>query len=176
MIAAIRLESTLPLAVDVNQGWHDRQYALDMIYWLHEQGVVMVEQPLPKEQIENIAWLTERSPLPIFADESVQRLCDVEKMKGLFSGINIKLMKCGGMREAFAMMEQARKQNMKVMLGCMTETSCACSAVAQLSPGVDFADLDGNLLIANDCFDGMTIVDGKITLSDRPGIGVVKRC
>ena len=172
MIQTIRSVSSLPIAIDANQGWKDRQQALDMILWLQEQGIVMIEQPMPKEQIDDLAWLTERSPLPVFADESVQRLKDVAALKGVFSGINIKLMKSTGMREAWKMLTLARALGMKVMVGCMTETSCACSAAAQLSPAVDFADLDGNLLIANDRFDGMRVVDGKITLPDRPGIGV----
>ena len=174
MIQTIRSVTSLPIAIDANQGWKDRQYALDMIHWLKEQGIVMVEQPMPKTQIDDIAWVTEQSPLPVFADESVQRLKDVAALKGVFSGINIKLMKCTGMREAHKMMILARALGMKVMIGCMTETSCACSAAAQLSPAVDFADLDGNLLIANDRFRGMTVVKGKITLTDLPGIGVEK--
>ena len=174
MIKAIRSVTDLPIAVDANQGWQDRQYALDMIHWLKEQGIVMVEQPMPKEQLDDIAWVTQQSPLPVFADESVQRLKDVPSLKGAFTGINIKLMKCTGMREAWKMLTLARALDMKVMVGCMTETSCACSAAAQLSPAVDFADLDGNLLISNDRFKGMEVVGGKITLSDLPGIGVVK--
>lgn len=174
MIETIRSVIDLPIAVDANQGWKDRQYALDMVYWLKEQGIVMVEQPMPKEQLDDIAWVTQQSPLPIFADESVQRLKDVAALKGAFSGINIKLMKCTGMREAWKMVTLARALDMKVMVGCMTETSCATSAAAQFSPAVDFADLDGNLLIANDRFRGMEVVKGKITLPDLPGIGVVK--
>lgn len=173
MIRTIREVTDLPLAVDANQGWKDRSKALDEIFWLKEQGVVMVEQPMAVDRLDDIAWITERSPLPIFADESVQRLRDIADIKGAFSGINIKLMKCTGMREAWKMLNYARAEGMKVMIGCMTETSCACSAAAQLSPAVDFADLDGNLLISNDRFDGMTVVDGRITLPDRPGIGLV---
>lgn len=172
MIETIRSVTALPIAVDANQGWIDRRQALDEICWLKEQGIVMVEQPMPKERLDDIAWITQHSPLPIFADESIQRLSDVLKVKGAFSGINIKLMKCTGMREAWKMLTLARALDMKVMLGCMTETSCAISAAAQLSPVVDFADLDGSLLIANDRFRGMTVVAGKITLPDRNGIGV----
>ncbi len=174
MIETIRTVTNLPIAVDANQGWKDRRYALDMIGWLAERGVVMVEQPMPVGQIEDAAWLTERSPLPVFADEAVQRLRDVAALQGVYSGINIKLMKCTGMREAWKMVNMARALGMKVMVGCMTETSCAVSAAAQLSPAVDFADLDGNLLITNDRFRGMEVVNGKITLPDRPGIGVEK--
>jgi len=172
MIETIRSVTDLPIAVDANQGWTDRKYALDMIHWLSERGIVMIEQPMPKERVEDNAWVTENSPLPVFADESMQRLVDVPGIKGVYDGINIKLMKCTGMREGWKMANLARALGMKVMIGCMTETSCACSAAAQLSPLVDFADLDGNLLISNDRFNGMKVVKGKITLNDLPGIGV----
>lgn len=174
MIRAIREVSDLPIAVDVNQGWKNKKKALDEIFWLKEQGIVMVEQPMPKEMLDANAWLTERSPLPTFADEAIQRLKDIPAIKGAYTGINIKLMKCTGMREAWKMMNYARAEGMKVMIGCMTETSCAIAAAAQLSPAVDFADLDGNLLIANDIFRGTTVVDGKITLNQLPGIGIEK--
>lgn len=172
MINTIRSVTNLPIAVDVNQGWKDKYKALDMIQWLKEKGIVMVEQPMPKEQQKDIAWLTSHSPLPIFADEAIQRLADIRKVEDAYTGINIKLMKCTGMREAWKMLNYARARGLKVMVGCMTETSCAVSAAAQLSPAVDFADLDGNLLISNDRFTGMQVVKGKITLPDRPGIGV----
>lgn len=172
MIETIRSVTKLPIAIDANQGWKDRSYALDMIHWLKEQGIVMIEQPMPKEQVDDTAWVTEHSPLPVFADESMQRLVDVPRMKGVFHGINIKLMKCTGMREGWKMANLARALGMRVMIGCMTETSCACSAAAQLSPLVDFADLDGNLLISNDRFTGMQVVNGKITLNELPGIGI----
>lgn len=174
LIETIRSVTSLPIAVDVNQGWKDRAMALDMIFWLKEKNIVMVEQPMPKEMKDDMAWLTEHSPLPTFADEAVQRLRDVKDIEGIYSGINIKLMKCTGMREAWKMVNYARARGLKVMLGCMTETSCAVSAAAQLSPVADFADLDGNLLISNDRFSGMKVVKGKITLPDSPGIGVRK--
>ena len=175
MISTIREITDLPLAVDANQGWKDREQALDEIHWLKENGVGMGEQPMAKERLDDNAWITERSPLPIFADEAIQRLADIPSIKGAYHGINIKLMKCTGMREAWKMLNYARAEGMKVMVGCMTETSCAVSAAAQLSPAVDFADLDGNLLITNDLYSGMEVVNGKITLSDRPGIGVVTK-
>lgn len=173
MIQTIRSVSDLPLAVDANQGWKDRSKALDEIFWLKEHGVVMVEQPMSKDRLDDIAWITERSPLPIYADESVQRLRDIDRLKGAFHGINIKLMKCTGMREAWKMCNYARAVGMRAMIGCMTETSCAVSAAAQLSPLCDFADLDGNLLISNDLFEGMTVQEGRITLPDRPGLGLI---
>jgi L-alanine-DL-glutamate epimerase-like enolase superfamily enzyme len=174
MIETIRSVTDKPIAVDANQGWNDKHYALDMIYWLKEKGIVMVEQPLPKHKLDEAAWLTERSPLPVFADESFQRLTDVLPLKGVFSGLNIKLMKCTGMREAWKILTTARAANMQVMVGCMTETSCAVSAASQLSPAVDWVDLDGNLLISNDIYKGTTVANGKLVLPDLPGIGIVK--
>lgn len=175
MITTIREVTDKPISVDVNQGWKDKTFALEMIEWLATKNILFVEQPMPKEQVDDIAWLREKSPLPLIGDESVQRLPDVRKAWGVYDGINIKLMKCTGMREAHKMITLARALDMKVMIGCMTETSCAISAAAQLSPLVDWADLDGAVLIKNDLFDGATIVDGKVTLPDRPGIGVTKK-
>ncbi len=172
MIETIRSVTDRPLCVDVNQGWTDRVEALEKIHWLKENGVVFVEQPMPKTAVDDMAWLTQNSPLPTIADESLQRLPDVIKAHGVYNGINIKLMKCTGMREAHQMLTLARSLDMKVMIGCMVETSCAVSAASQLAPKADWADLDGNVLIDNDPFSGMQIVDGKITLPDMPGIGV----
>lgn len=172
MIEAVRSVTAVPLCVDVNQGWTDRQQALDMIHWLQEQGIVFVEQPMDKYNYDDNAWLTQNSPLPTIADEAVQRLADVHRLYGVYSGINCKLMKCTGMREAHRMLELARSLEMKVMVGCMTETSCGISAAAQLSPIVDWADLDGNLLISNDPFKGIEIKEGKVVLQNLPGIGI----
>ncbi len=174
MINTIRSVTDVPLYVDVNQGWKDKYKALDMINWLNENGIVFVEQPMPKTQIDDMAWLTENSPLPTIADEAFQRLSDVAKFKGIYSGINIKLMKSTGLREAHKMITVARALDMNVMIGCMTETSCAVSAAAQLSPLVDWADLDGNLLISNDIYEGMLVINGKVTLNNLPGIGIKK--
>ncbi|HRZ98848.1 MAG TPA: enolase C-terminal domain-like protein, partial [Paludibacter sp.] len=174
MIETIRSVTNTPICVDVNQGWTDRGMALEMIHWLKEKGVVFVEQPLPKENIDDMAWLTQHSPLPTIADEFLQRLPDVKRAYQVYSGINVKLMKCGGMREAHKMIDLARALDMKVMIGCMTETSCAVSAAAQLSPLADWADLDGNLLIKNDVFEGVKIIDGKVTLNKLPGLGIKK--
>ena len=129
---------------------------------------------LEKEKpLDDTAWLTERSPLPIVADEAFQRLPDIRRFHGVYSGINIKLMKSTGMNEAYKMVTLARALDMKIMVGCMTETSCAVTAAAQLSPLCDWADLDGNWLISNDRFDGIKIVNGQVTVpADRPGIGV----
>jgi L-alanine-DL-glutamate epimerase-like enolase superfamily enzyme len=174
MIKTIRSVTNKPICVDVNQGWKDKQMALDMINWLATQGVVFIEQPMDKLAVKDIAWLTQNSPLPIIADEAVQTVKDVISLNGIYSGINIKLMKCGGMRNAWKMANIAQVMGLKVMIGCMTETSCAVSAAAQLSPMADWADLDGNLLISNDIYEGTKVVDGKVTLSDLPGIGIRK--
>lgn len=171
IINTVRSVTDKPLRVDANQGWKDKHYALRMIEWLSERNVEFIEQPLPKHNLDDMAWLTEKSPLPTIGDESCQRLEDLPRLKGVFDGINIKLMKCTGMREANKMISMAETFGMKLMIGCMTETSCAISAAAQLAPKMSFADLDGNLLIANDCFTGMKLTDGKITLSNEPGIG-----
>lgn len=172
LIDAIRSVTDTPLCVDANQGWTDREAALRQIEWLAPRGVVFIEQPLPKDRLDDSAWLRERSPLPLIADESLQRLKDVPRLAGAFHGINIKLMKCTGLREAHRMVTLARGLGLKVMLGCMTETSCAISAAAQLSPLVDWADLDGALLIRNDPFAGAELRDGRIVPTDGPGLGV----
>ena len=174
MINTIRSVTDTVICVDANQGWKDKHYALDMIHWLNERNVKMIEQPMSKYLLDETAWLTENSPLPIYADEACQRLTDIQKLKGAYTGINIKLMKCTGMREAREMVSLAEALNMKLMIGCMTETSCAISAAAQLAPKMEWADLDGNLLITNDCYTGVKVVDGKITLNDKPGIGIEK--
>ena len=173
LVEIIREKTDRPICVDANQGWDDKEKALEMCYWLAERNCLFVEQPMPKEKIDETAWLRERSPLPIIADEFLQRLPDVRRASQAYDGINIKLMKSTGMHEAYKMAVLAKSLGMKVMLGCMTETSCAVTAAAQLAPMVDWADLDGNLLIANDKFDGIKIVQGKVTIPDRPGIGVI---
>lgn len=172
LVEAIRARTDVPICVDANQGWDNKEKALEMCHYLAGKNCLFVEQPMDKSRIDDTAWLRERSPLPIIADEFLQRLPDVRRAAGVYDGINIKLMKSTGMHEAYKMAVQARAMGMKIMLGCMTETSCAVTAAAQLSPMVDWADLDGNLLIANDRFDGIKIVDGKVTIPDRPGIGV----
>ena len=173
IIDTIRSYTNNPIAVDVNQGWKSKYDALEMINWLFDKNVLFVEQPLAKENIDDQRWLFERSPLSLFADESAQRLNDIENIKNCFHGINIKLMKCTGMFEAKKMISRGRELNLKLLIGCMSETSCAVSAAAQLSPLVDYADLDGPLLINNDLFSGIKFLNGKIELNDLPGIGVV---
>lgn len=174
IISTIRELTDKPLFIDVNQGWSDKYFALDMISWLAGQNVVLVEQPLPKENFEDTKWLMERSTLPIIADEAVQGLSDLEKIKDIYSGVNIKLMKAGGLRQAYRMIQRAKELNLKIMLGCMTETSCAITAASHLSPLADWVDLDGAELISNDLFTGMKIKNGALIIPDMPGLGVEK--
>ena len=174
IIQAIRSVSKQPLFIDANQGWTNKEQALRMIEWLADQNVLLIEQPMPKSQKEDMAWLKERSSLPLIADESVQRLSDIKAAAALFHGINIKLMKCTGLNEARAMITEARNLGLKIMLGCMTETSCAISAAAQIASLVDWCDLDGALLIKNDPFKGAYLNNGSIIATDLPGLGLVK--
>lgn len=174
IISTIRQHTDKPLFIDVNQGWSDKYFALNMISWLADQNVILIEQPLPKENIRDSNWLIERSPLPIIADEAVQVLGDLEKIKDLYSGVNIKLMKVGGIRQAYRMMQEAKDLNLKIMIGCMTETSCAITAASHLSPLADWVDLDGASLISNDLFTGMLIKSGVVTIPNLPGLGVEK--
>ena len=172
LVEIIRSMTDRPICVDANQGWSDKHKALEMIEWLYDKNCLFVEQPMPKEMLDETAWLREHSNLPIIADEAFQRLGDIKRFHGVYDGINIKLMKSTGLHEAYQMVTLARALDMKIMVGCMTETSCAVTAASQISPLVDWADLDGNLLIANDRFDGIKIVNGQVTIPDRPGIGV----
>jgi len=172
IIETIRNVTPKPLYVDANQGWKDKHYAREMCEWLKEQNVKLIEQPMPVGMIAETAWLKENLSIPIIADEAVQKLEDIDRIKHAYHGINIKLMKCGGINSAMKMIEQAKKCGLKIMLGCMTETSCAISAAVQLSPLADFLDLDGNMLIDNDPFEARTVDDGKIILSNSSGLGI----
>jgi len=172
LIELIRNYTDKPLFVDVNQGWKDKYFVLEMIEWMKEKNVLLVEQPMPVTMTDEMAWVTERSPLPTIADESVKRLKDIDKINGVFSGINIKLMKSAGLNEAYEMTKYAKQKNLKVMLGCMAESSCATSAMAQLIGLGDFVDLDAPNLIKNDPFEGIEYTRGKVVLNNEPGIGV----
>jgi len=172
IIETIRSKTDKPLYVDVNQGWDDKHYALDFIQYLAENNVLLIEQPFNIIKNDDSAWLSERSPIPIIADESVQTIVDLDKIKGCFTGINIKLMKCGGVYDAYKMILRAREYKMKIMLGCMTESSCAISAAVHLVSLADYADLDGNLLIENDPFVCQTVVDGRLQISEGNGLGI----
>lgn len=172
IIDAIRKVSKQPFFIDANQGWETKEEALERIQWLNEEGTVFIEQPMNKFDKAGNAWVTERSPLPIVGDEGVQRLVDIKEASGIYHGINIKLMKCAGLREGFKMAMTAKALGMKVMLGCMTETSCAISAAAQLNALADWIDLDGNLDVSNDPFSGVKVAGGRLTLSANPGFGL----
>ena len=172
LINTIRSASNLPLYVDANQGWTDLQQSLDMTYWLQEQGVQLIEQPFLKTNIEANAWLTERSPIAIIGDEAVQRLADVDKAKGIYHGINIKLMKSAGMHEAQQMIKRAKELDLKILIGCMSETSCATLAAAALAPQCDWADLDGPFLTSNNPFELPEFSEGKWILNNDAGLGL----
>jgi L-Ala-D/L-Glu epimerase len=176
LIEAFTGETDKPFCVDINQGWKDKHMALDMICWLHEKGALLVEQPLPKNMHEEMGWITERSPIPTIADESFQGMEDFPAVDGIFSGINIKLMKCGGLSEGKSIAEQARKKGLRILIGCMSESSCGVTAAAHLTPYADWADLDGPYLISNDPFEGMKVINGRVHIDRKlPGTGIRKR-
>jgi L-alanine-DL-glutamate epimerase-like enolase superfamily enzyme len=172
IITTIRKFTNKSLRVDANEGWKTKDVALEKILWLESQGVEFVEQPMPAEKSDEIAWLKGHIHIPIIADEGLRTLHDMPKLQGVYDGINIKLMKCGGIHNAMKIIHTAKAMNMKIMLGCMIESSAAISAAAQLSPLVDYADLDGNLLISNDPFSGLNQSMGKIYLPHEYGLGV----
>jgi L-Ala-D/L-Glu epimerase len=173
MIQAVRKVSKLPIFVDVNQGWKSFEQAADELEWLSAQNVILAEQPFPKEWLEESARLKELQILPIFGDESIKRLGDLEYAGSAFDGVNIKLMKSTGIHEALKMIQLAKQTNLKVMLGSMTESSLATQAANCLSPLVDFVDLDGPWLIANNPCETPMLINGIVQLPDGPGIGVV---
>ncbi len=175
IIEALRAVTDKPIRVDANEGWPDKETAIKKIEWLEKQNVEFVEQPLPRRMIEETRWLKERTRLPIVADESVFTARDIPVVAGAFSGINIKLMKAGGLLEALRMFQVARVLNLDVMLGCMIETSIAITAGAQLQSLARWADLDGNLLLSDDPFQGAVLNDGRWQVTDRAGLGVKRR-
>jgi len=172
ILQAIRSVTDKPLRVDANEGWKDKELAIRKIEWLAKNGVEIVEQPMPSHMLQETAWVRERSPLPIIADESVKSARDIPTLAQAFDGINIKVDKAGGLQEALRMIWMARSLNMKIMLGCMISSSLSITAAAHLSPLVDYPDLDGNLLIANDPFEGVKVKNGWLILPDGPGFGV----
>jgi L-alanine-DL-glutamate epimerase-like enolase superfamily enzyme len=133
-----------------------------MISFLHEQGCLLVEQPLPKDMLSDMTTLKANSSLPLFADESVQRWTDLEAIAAGFHGVNIKLMKCGGLSEGLLMVAKAKDLNLKLLIGCMSESSVGCLVAAPLSLLADYADLDGPFLINNDLFMGMNVTNGRL--------------
>jgi L-Ala-D/L-Glu epimerase len=173
LVTMIRQYTDKPLYVDANQGWSDVSFAIDMTHWLAEQGVLLIEQPMLKTDLDGNGKVAEASPLPVFADESFQRLSDFDVIDGIFHGINIKLMKSTGLWEAQQMVKKAREKNLKIMIGCMSETSCAILAAAALAPQCDFADLDGPWLIKDNPFHAPILRGGKIQLTTAFGLGLV---
>ncbi len=172
IIEGIRAVTSKPLRVDANEGWKTKEEALENIAWMAGMGVEYVEQPMPAEMIQDFAWLKERSKLPLYADESLMKASDIPRIAPYFHGLNIKLMKCGGIQEAVRMAAMARALGLELMIGCMVETSLAISAAAAITPLFDHADLDGNLLSATDPYKGVRTVKDQLVLNDRPGLGV----
>lgn len=172
IMKAVRQATNKTLRVDANEGWKNKEEALEKINWLEKMGVEFIEQPMPSHMIEETRWLRDRVNIPIIADEAVKSAADIPKLATAYDGINIKLMKSGGIQEALRMIWMARSLGMKIMLGCMIESSCAIAAAAHISPLVDYADLDGNLLIANDPFKAVKVEKGRMLLPDKPGLGL----
>ncbi|MDQ6719049.1 MAG: dipeptide epimerase [Gemmatimonadota bacterium] len=162
------------LRVDANAAWAPEQ-AVEMLEFLAGMGVAMLEQPVARENIEGLRFVRERSTIPVFADESCLVAADIPKLAGAVDGINIKLAKCGSLREALRMIHVARAHGMGVMAGCMIESSLGISAIAQLAPLLDTADFDGAALLSDDPFTGATIAGGQIRLTESPGLGVSRR-
>ncbi len=171
IIDTVRDCTEKPVRVDANEGW-DLQTAMEMCEWLADKNIEFVEQPLPADQLDKTAILRSSSPIPIFADENCMTSQDIPTIAHAFHGINIKLMKCGCLLEAKRMIETARKHDLQIMLGCMVESSVGITAAAHLSPLVDYADLDGNLLIDNDPYTGVSVINGQIVLPKGNGLGV----
>lgn len=172
IIEGIRAVTDRPLFVDANEAWTDKHRAVGMIGWLRDMGVVLVEQPLPAADLEGARWVRERAVLPIFADEAVRTVDDIDGLAGIYDGINIKLQKAGGLRMARLMVRAARRRGLKILVGCMIETAIGITAAAHLAPLADHADLDGNLLLARDPFRGARVEAGRLVLPPGAGLGV----
>ena len=174
ILKAIREVTDKELRVDANAGWTVKR-AIGMLPILREYGVTVLEQPLPPQDLDGLAAITARSEIPIIADESCRTASDIPLLLGKVDGINIKLAKCGGLREAQRMIAVARAHDLMVMIGCMIESSLGITAAAHLTPLVDIVDLDGAALLADDPFEGATIESGQVTLPSGPGLGVRRR-
>lgn len=175
VIAAVRAVTKKPLRVDANEGFRSKEQAVEKINWLEKMGVEFIEQPLAAANLEDMNWIRKRVHMPIFADESCLHPSDIPKLARHFDGVNIKVDKAGGLLEAWRMINMARALGMKTMLGCMVSSSCAVTAAAHLSPLVDYADLDGNLLIRNDLYAGVAVVNGRLKLPSGAGLGLSAR-
>ncbi len=174
VIEAIREVSPATIRVDANAGWTPKE-AIKTINALAPYNIEFVEQPVAPRDLAGLKLVRENVPVPIIADESCVTVEDIPGVAGCVDGINIKLMKCGGLHQALKMIHVARAHNLRVMIGCMIESSLAITAAAHLTPLVDYADLDGNLLIDNDPYEGVKVVNGKLILPDGPGLGVKER-
>jgi len=174
-IAAVRAVTGKPLRTDANEGYKTKEEAVERINFLEKNGVEFIEQPLAAANLEDMNWIRKRVHMPIFADEACLRLEDIPRVAPHFDGINVKVDKAGGLLAALREIELARSFGLKVMIGCMVSSSAAVTAAAHLSPLVDYADLDGNLLISNDPYEGVRVEDGRLVLPNRPGIGLRTR-
>ena len=172
IIKALRLVTDKPIRADANEGWKDREIAIRKIEWLHRYNVELVEQPLPRHLTDDHAWLKSRSPIPIIADEAVQQSEDIAAIAGAYSGINVKIMKAGGILESLRMLQMARAHKMDTMIGCMIESSLGITAAAHLQSLARWIDLDGCLLLKKDPFAGARLVEGRWRLQNDPGLGV----
>jgi L-Ala-D/L-Glu epimerase / N-acetyl-D-glutamate racemase len=171
-VEAVRSVTKKPLRVDANEGWTNKEEAVRKINWLESQGVEFVEQPMPAAMLEETRWVRSRVHLPLIADEACLSAAAVPQLVNSYDGVNVKLDKCGGILEAKRTIEVAKALGMKTMLGCMVSSSVSVTAAAHLSPLVDYADLDGNLLISNDPYTGVQVHQGKLILPEGPGLGL----
>tara|TARA_S200000501_G_scaffold53617_1_gene43730 strand:- start:1219 stop:2250 length:1032 start_codon:yes stop_codon:yes gene_type:complete len=171
IITQIRKLTDKIIRVDANEGW-DLDMAINMSKWLADRNVEFIEQPFPASKIDQTSILKKKSPLDIFADENSINSNDIPNLKGVFDGINIKLMKCGSIEEGYKMIKLAREFDLKIMLGCMVESSIGITAASHLAGFVDFIDLDGNILISNDPYEGVKVIDGFLHLSSISGLGL----
>jgi L-alanine-DL-glutamate epimerase-like enolase superfamily enzyme len=173
-VAALRQATSKPFRVDANEAW-DEAEAVAKIAWLAEQGCELVEQPLPAGRLDAVRRLRESSPIPLVADEDAPDLMALDALAGVYDGVNVKLMKCGGVRDAVQMIHAARSRGLSIMLGCMIESSLGISAAVHLSPLARWADLDAPALLAADPFVGLELVNGRLEMPVRPGLGVEPR-
>jgi len=171
-IEAVRSVTKKPLRVDANEGWTDKEEAIHKINWLETQGVELIEQPMPAHMFEETKYVRGKVHIPIIADEACTHASMIPALKEAYDGINVKLDKSGGIMEAYRWIKFARAMNMKVMLGCMVSSSCTVTAAAHLAALVDYPDLDGNLLISNDPYEGVKVLKGKLILPSGPGLGL----
>ena len=171
IIQEIRQHTDKVIRVDANEGWQTDK-ALELCKWLADRNIEFIEQPFPADQLDQTALLRSKSPLDIYADENSLDSADIPQIHEAFDGVNIKLMKCGSIEEGQRMIHLAKFHDMKIMLGCMVETSVGITAASHLAGEVDAADLDGNLLINNDPYSGVKVVNGRLVLPNEHGIGL----